>query len=48
VGWSYIFLTSGWGYIGFGVLTLAAGCGAYWVWKRVSGTGHRFVWPAAR
>jgi len=33
VGWSYIFLTSGWGYVGFGVLTLAVGCGAYRVWR---------------
>ena len=32
VGWSYIFLTSGWRYIAFGVLTLAAGAGAYWLW----------------
>jgi APA family basic amino acid/polyamine antiporter len=32
IGWSYIFLTSGWRYIGFGVLTLAAGAGAYWLW----------------
>jgi amino acid transporter len=28
-GWSYIFLTSGWTYIAFGVLTLAAGAAAY-------------------
>ena len=35
VGWSYIFLTSGWRYAGFGLLTLAAGVAAYWVWKRV-------------
>src|SRR4051812_4501995 len=32
VGWSYIFLTSGWRYIGFGLLTLVAGAGAYWLW----------------
>ena len=36
IGWSYIFLTSGWNYAGFGLLTLAAGCAAYWVWKRVA------------
>ncbi|HUB31757.1 MAG TPA: amino acid permease [Bryobacteraceae bacterium] len=35
VGWSYIFLTSGWVYVGFGVLTLAAGAGAWWVWGRM-------------
>jgi amino acid transporter len=28
-GWSYIFATSGWRYVGFGLLTLLAGCGAY-------------------
>src|SRR4051812_35722136 len=32
LGWSYIFLTSGWRYIGFGLLTLVAGAGAYWLW----------------
>ena len=36
VGWSYIFLTSGWRYIGFGVLTLVAGAGAYWLWVNKS------------
>jgi len=35
-GWSYIFLTSGWNYAGFGVLTLAAGAGAYWLWRRMA------------
>ncbi len=29
VGWSYVFLTSGWGFIGFGLATVAAGIGAY-------------------
>src|SRR5450432_2235444 len=33
-GWSYIFLTSGWNYAGFGLLTLIAGVAAYWLWKR--------------
>jgi len=28
-GWSYIFATSGWRYVAFGILTLAAGCAAY-------------------
>src|ERR1041384_3997891 len=32
-GWSYIFLTSGWRYILFGLLTLVAGAGAYWLWE---------------
>ena len=34
-GWAYIFLTSGWNYAGFGVLTLVAGVGAYKLWRRV-------------
>jgi amino acid transporter len=33
-GWVYIFVTSGWNFAGFGVLTLAAGAGAYWLWRR--------------
>src|SRR5437763_558902 len=36
LGWSYIFLTSGWRYIGFGVLTLAAGAGAFRLWATPS------------
>jgi basic amino acid/polyamine antiporter, APA family len=35
-GWVYIFVTSGWIFIGFGFLTLAAGVAVYAVWKRVS------------
>jgi len=35
IGWSYLFLTSGWNYAAFGLLTLAAGCAAYWLWKRI-------------
>ncbi len=35
-GWVYIFVTSGWAFVGFGVLTLALGVVAYVVWKRVS------------
>ncbi len=35
-GWTYIFATSGWRYVGFGVLTLALGCGAYWLRVRTS------------
>jgi APA family basic amino acid/polyamine antiporter len=36
IGWVYIFLTSGWMFAGFGVLTLLAGVAAYVLWKRVS------------
>ena len=36
LGWTYIFLTSGWGFAGFGILTLAAGVMAWWIWGRVS------------
>jgi len=36
VGWSYIFLTSGWMYVAFGVLTLAAGCAAYGLWRKLA------------
>lgn len=35
IGWSYIFLTSGWSYAGFGLLTLAVGAAAYWLWKNM-------------
>ena len=35
-GWAYIFLTSGWNFAAFGVLTLAAGTGAYFLWRRVA------------
>ncbi|PYT13820.1 MAG: amino acid permease, partial [Acidobacteria bacterium] len=28
-GWAYIFVTSGWTYVGFGLLTLMAGVAAY-------------------
>jgi basic amino acid/polyamine antiporter, APA family len=38
LGWVYIFLTSGWAFAAFGVLTLALGAVAYFVWKRVSPT----------
>jgi len=37
LGWSYIFLTSGWGFILFGTLTLAAGVLVFWIWRRSSG-----------
>ena len=31
IGWSYVFVTSGWIYVGFGLLTLAAGIVVYWI-----------------
>jgi amino acid transporter len=34
VGWAFLFLTSGWKFAGFGLLTLVAGIGAYWIWIR--------------
>ena len=34
IGWVYIFATSGWGFVGFGLLTLAAGAAAYSLWRR--------------
>jgi basic amino acid/polyamine antiporter, APA family len=36
VGWLFLFLTSGWKFAGFGLLTLVAGIGAYWIWTRSS------------
>ncbi len=35
-GWVYIFVTSGWVFVGFGGLTLVMGAVAYVVWRRVS------------
>jgi hypothetical protein len=37
LGWTYIFVTSGWAFILFGVLTLAAGVIAFWIWRRSAG-----------
>lgn len=37
LGWLYIFLTSGWGFIAFGLGTLAAGVAAFWLWRRSQG-----------
>lgn len=34
VGWVFLFLTSGWKFAAFGLLTLVAGMGAYWIWTR--------------
>lgn len=36
VGWSYIFLTSGWTFILYGLLTLAGALLAFWIWRRTS------------
>jgi len=37
LGWTYIFVTSGWGFIVFGVGTLGAGVVAFWMWRRGAG-----------
>jgi len=34
LGWTLLFFTSGWKFAGFGLLTLAAGVAAYWIWSR--------------
>ena len=34
VGWSFLFVTSNWQFQVFGLGTLAAGCAAFWVWRR--------------
>jgi amino acid transporter len=39
-GWTYIFLTSGWGFIGFGLLTLGAGVAAYGIRGRLHKVQH--------
>jgi len=41
VGWAFLFLTSGWKFAGFGVLTLVAGVGAYWIWTRAHMTSRK-------
>jgi hypothetical protein len=33
LGWMYIFLTSGWRFVGFGLLGLLAGAAAYAAWR---------------
>ena len=45
-GWSYIFVTSGWGFILFGLLTLAAGVVAFWLWRRRAGLPVFFQRPS--
>jgi amino acid transporter len=34
LGWLYVFLTAGGTFILYGLLTLAAGVGAWWLWSR--------------
>jgi hypothetical protein len=34
LGWMYVFLTSGWNFVGFGLLGLLAGVVAYLAWMR--------------
>jgi APA family basic amino acid/polyamine antiporter len=36
LGWMYIFLTAGWGYVACGLLTLVVGCGAFLIWSRLA------------
>ena len=40
LGWTYIFVTSGWFYIQMGLLTLAAGTAAFLLWARL-----KRAWP---
>jgi len=43
LGWTYIFLTSGWTFILFGLLTLAAGIVAFCLWRRTAGPRARSI-----
>jgi hypothetical protein len=43
VGWMYIFLTAGWGYVAAGLVTLLVGCGAFLLWSRLAR-----AWPFQR
>ncbi len=43
LGWTYIFLTSGWGYIGMGLVTLLAGIAVFLAWARLTR-----MWPFSR
>ncbi|HVH66442.1 MAG TPA: APC family permease [Gemmatimonadales bacterium] len=36
LGWTYIFLTSGWGNVGVGLVTLLAGVAAFLLWARLT------------
>jgi APA family basic amino acid/polyamine antiporter len=39
-GWLFIFATSGWNYVAFGLATLAAGTAVYWIWSRGGKNAH--------
>jgi hypothetical protein len=41
LGWTYIFLTSGWRFAGFGMVTLIAGVVAYLIWISHKRSGTR-------
>jgi len=41
LGWAFLFLTSGWKFAAFGLLTLMAGIGAYWIWTRSAHDSQR-------
>ena len=41
VGWVYIFVTAGWNFVSFGMLSLGAGAGVYWMWSGRGGAGKR-------
>jgi amino acid transporter len=43
LGWTYVFLTSGWTYIRVGLVTLVAGVAAFLLWARLAG-----LWPFRR
>jgi APA family basic amino acid/polyamine antiporter len=43
LGWTYVFVTSGWAYIRVGLLTLLAGIAAFLLWARLTG-----MWPFRR
>jgi APA family basic amino acid/polyamine antiporter len=42
IGWTYVFVTSGWGYVAVGMATLVAGIAAFFVKAKLEGT-----WPFA-
>jgi len=43
-GWTYIFLTSGWTFILYGLLTLAAGIAAYLLWRHRASSARLLSW----
>jgi APA family basic amino acid/polyamine antiporter len=42
LGWTYVFVTSGWVYVGFGLLTLVAGVAVYLVARKHFGENHEY------